>query len=73
MRNTPAKRLKLSNISREIIYLFVDSQGQKRQKNKMKEAENEVGYKLKMIFQECFSIHRREKLWKQMRSKTDSH
>lgn len=27
----------------------------------MKEAENEVGYKLKMFFQKCFSMHNVEK------------
>ena len=66
----PQNGLLMSIYDREIIYLPWTRKNKNGEKNKKKEAENEVGYKLKMVFSRVFfNVYRREKLWKQTRSK----
>ena len=51
----------MSIYDREIICLSWTRKSKNGEENKMKEAENEVGYKLKMFFQEYFSMQNVEK------------
>ena len=51
----------MSIYDREIICLSWTRKNTNGEQNKMKEAENEVGYKLKMFFQEYFSMQNVEK------------
>ncbi len=44
----------MSIYDREIIYLPWTRKNKNGEKNKKKEAENEVGYKLKMVFSRVF-------------------
>ena len=56
LRNTPAKRLKLSNISREIICLSWTCKNKNGEKNKMKEAEKWSWIQVENVFLTNLSV-----------------
>ena len=67
----PQNGLQMSIYDREIIYLSWTRKNKNGEEKKMKEAEKWSWIQVEIVFLRAFfDVYRREKLWKQMRSKT---